>query len=273
MLIWGNVAHQIGMPNMSASAMSTSIRPVYWVVWNRAIVDNVTTERINDELSRIRNSSLPTQEYPRLVAMFLEAYRPSKSLPEELRACGQTAERSRLDSTFGWGPILEMRTFLRKKGDRLPVDLGRLPPAQLRVIFEGCPSPQLLRTFWSITRSSDSYPASADYVTPDHTAFTQDSLAKAVKSHSKQFASTGKIRVRTANRHHLPRSFGRLGAAQKIKTMQAAHMAPRAIDRFGADADKADLLKQVRGSLPGVASALRRYAALCELRQTPPPPR
>ena len=94
---------------------------------------------------------------------------------------------------------------------------------------------------------------------------------KALKAHAKQFASTGKLRVRTT-KHHLPRAFGRLGPAQKIKVLQASAMAPRILDRFVVDDAKANLLKQVRGPLPGMASAYRRYTAFCELRQTPPFP-
>ena len=265
-LIWDNVARQIGMPKMSASAMSTAIRPVYGIVWNRTIVDKVDTKRINEELARIRNSALPTQEYRRLVAMFLEAYRSSNSFPSELWAWRQTDGRLRLDSTFGWGPILEMCTFLHTKGIRLPFDLGRLPPDQFHLLFEGFPSPKLLRDFRPLACSMDSYPAFADYVNPDHTAFAQNSMAKAAKAHAEQFAPTGKLRVLTTNKHHLPRAFGRLGPSHQIKVLQASTMAHRVLDRFVVDATKAHLLQQVRWSLPGMASAFRFYTAFCELR-------
>ena len=271
-LVWDNVARQVGMPIMSASAMSTAIRPAYGVVWNRTIIDKVATKRINDELSRIRNSALPTQEYRRLGAMFLGAYRSANSFPSELWAWRQTAGRPRLDPTFVWGPILELSALLPTKGIWLPVDLGRLPPEQLHVLFEGFPSPQLLRTFGSVKRTLGSYPASADYVAPGHTAFTQELMAKAAKAHSEQSAPTGKIRVRTANMRHLPRSLGRLGPSQKIKALRAPNMAHRVLDRFAVDATKADLLKQARWSFPGMESAFRRYAAFCVLRQTPPFP-
>ena len=115
-LIWGNVARQVGMPNMSASEMCTSIRPVYGIVWNRTIVDNVATKRINDEPARLRNSALPPKDYQRLVAMFLESYHSANSSPSELWAWRLAAERFRLDTTFGWGPVLELCSFLHTKG-------------------------------------------------------------------------------------------------------------------------------------------------------------
>ena len=155
-LIWGNVARQIGMPNMSASAMSTSIRPVYWVVWNRAIIDIGDTKRIIDLLPRIRNSSLPTHEYRRLVAIFRGAYRSANSPPSDLRSWRQTAERFSLYSTFGWGPILEMCASLHTKFMWLPVGMG----AFFRNSFMCYSEDSLAAAFtdlWSITRSMGSY--------------------------------------------------------------------------------------------------------------------
>ena len=204
-LIWGNVARQIDMPKMPASAMSTAIRPVYGVGWNRTIADKAATRRINDVLARIRNSALPAQEYRRLVAMFLEDYHSANSFPSESWAWRQTAERFRLDPTFGWARFWNCVLFYTRMVFGYHLIWGRLPPRKLHVLVEGCPSPQLLRTFWSITRTMDSYPASADCLDPDHTAFTHESLVRTAMAHSKQFASTGKLRVRTANKRHLPR--------------------------------------------------------------------
>ena len=271
-LIWDSAARQIGMPNLSAPAMASDIRPVYGTVWNRAIIDKVTTSRINQVLARIRNSPLPAQEYHRLVAMFLEASHPSNTSPAELWAWRQTAERFRLGSAFGWDPILELCTFLHTKGIWPPSDLGLLPPGQLNPLFDGCPLPKLLRALWSISRPLDSQPATSDYLAPDHTAFAQNSLVKAAKAHAKQFALAGMLRLRTTTKHHLPRAFGRLGPAQQIKVLQASTMAPRILDRCVADAAKANLPEQVRGPLPGMASAFRRYTAFCQLRRIPPFP-
>ena len=73
-VILGSVSRQIGTPEMTASATSAAIRPVYGVVRNRTVIDKITTDRINKVLARLRNSALPPTEYHRLTAMLLEAY-------------------------------------------------------------------------------------------------------------------------------------------------------------------------------------------------------
>ena len=178
---------------MSASAMVAAIRPVYGVAWNRTVVDAIATDRTNRALARIRNSPPPLKGYNCLPAMFLEAYRSDNSFPSELWAWRQTSERFRLDSTFGCGPILKRCPFLHTTGVWLPADMGRLRPDERIALFEGRPSPQLMRTFWSITRSLDSYPDPARYLAPDHTDFARNSMVREVNAHSEKFASTGKF--------------------------------------------------------------------------------
>ena len=115
-VVLGNLARQIGMPKMGDSSICASISPVYGIVWNRRGIDAIATDRANEVLDRIRNSALRKQEYRRLTAMFLEAYHSANSFPSELREWRQKVARFRLDSTFGRGQIVEMRTFFHKKG-------------------------------------------------------------------------------------------------------------------------------------------------------------
>ena len=76
--------------------------------------------------------------------------------------------------------------------------------------------------------------------------------------------------MRTTRKLHLPRNFRKLGPAHRIKAPKDAALNPRVLDRFVFDATSANLLKQVKGSLPGMASAYRCYIDFCELRHFPP---
>ena len=109
---------------------------------------------------------------------------------------------------------------------------------------------------------------SAEYPTPAHAVFTQDSLAKAIRKHAAQFASTGQLRIATKKKLHIPRNFSQRGPSQRIKLLQSAALVPSVLDRYVKGATQANLLKQVRGSLPGISSAFRCYADFCELRKT-----
>ena len=69
------------------------------------------------------------------------------------------------------------------------------------------------------------------------------------------------------------RSFTKLGPKRKIARLRNARVAPAVLGRLCADSSRANMLKQVRGSLPGSVSAFRCYLAFCQMRNlTPFPP-
>ena len=58
----------------------------------------------------------------------------------------------------------------------------------------------------------------------------------------------------------------------RIKVLRETRQAAARIDRFAQDRTHANLLKQVRGSLPAISSALNCYNSFCDLRDTRPFP-
>ena len=107
---------------------------------------------------------------------------------------------------------------------------------------------------------------------PPRKFLTRDSLTKASKRHTHQFQQSGQLNVRIRDRVRLPSTFARLGPARKIQLLMKSDIDPLQINRLVADNVQANLLKQVRGSLPGVSSAYRCYTAFCELRKAHPFP-
>ena len=81
---------------------------------------------------------------------------------------------------------------------------------------------------------------------PPHEVFAHDSLLKAAKRHTAQFARTGKISVRTHTQLPRPKSFMKLGPARKIRLLKSDGILPRAVGRFVKDGTQANLLKQVK---------------------------
>ena len=167
-----------------------------------------------------------------------------------------------------------MRTHQAASGISLPFDLSRITPAEDHQLERESPTPTAFRAQWSDSRtdSSASSTSDAEYVAPAHELFAKDSLLKAIRRHSAQFARTGKISARAHTQLRQPASFSKLGPAHKIRLLKSAGMLPSAVDKFINDNTKANLLKQVKVSLPGMASAFRCYTAFCELRKVPPFP-
>ena len=99
--------------------------------------------------------------------------------------------------------------------------------------------------------------SAGEHIAPAHELFTKDNLAHAIPRHSTQFAVSGHISVRAKSKHRAPRSFPKMGRAQRIRLIGSPAVPPREVDRYVKDANHANLLKQVKGPLPGMASASR----------------
>ena len=94
----------------------------------------------------------------------------------------------------------------------------------------------------------------------------------AIRRHSAQYAAAGPIAVRAKRRLYVARPISTMGPAHRIRLIGSSDVLPRAVDRYIKDAAHDNLLKQVKGSLPGMASYFRCYAAFCELRKVTPSP-
>ena len=126
---------------------------------------------------------------------------------------------------------------------------------------------------WSIARpSSASVYSAAEDLVPVHEIFAPNDLVLAARLHSAQYASSGKIAVRTKRKLHVPRSLSKLGPAHRIRLQKSSAIAPRVLGRYIKDAPHDNFLKKAKVSLPGMASAFRGYAAFCELRKVTPCP-
>ena len=273
-IIWDNLARVVANRDVSLATVRTAVMAVYGISWNRVVMTAITTNRINDVLATLkRYTPLPQKEYCRLSEFFKESYQASADFPPDLMEWHRLAQQLRLELLHGWDAILATAIFLRSHEIVSPSNLGVLSPGDFQPLSEAAPHPQLLRALWCVARSDDAFPSSAHtYLLPPHPAVNKDSLTKAVKAHTSKLQRTGKLVMRTTRKLHLPKDFGKLGPAQRIKTLKAAALNPRVLDRFVFDATSANLLKQVKGSLPGMASAYRCYISFCELRNFTPFP-
>ena len=73
-LILDNLARQISDQMTHANRIVPSIRPVYGIVWNRAVIRMLTTCRIHDMLRMLLHPLLPRPEYGRLAALLKAAF-------------------------------------------------------------------------------------------------------------------------------------------------------------------------------------------------------
>ena len=124
--------------------------------------------------------------------------------------------------------------------------------------MQGMPCPASHPLFWSISRAAFCHPSSSSFHLLEYLSFSGRHLIRAIKRHSIQATRGRKLTIHLSPRLQKVKCIAKLRPAQKIKKMSDAKLAPRTLCRFVLSSTQANLLKQVRGSLPAVASAFRR---------------
>ena len=160
----------------------------------------------------------------------------------------------------------------RGTGIATPEDFDAIPPEEIHQLCQLSPRPNVARAFWGAQRANVTYGATAVLLAQPPGVVSRDSFLKAVKRRAQQFERPGRLRVRARKKLHVPAVFSRMGPSQKIKLLAPGVALPGAVRRFVEDIAQANLLKQVRGSLPWIASAFRRYLSFCDLPKSTPLP-
>ena len=299
-LVWGNLARQVRPPGIPAAQLERALVPLYGVTWNRDVLTpnadggagninvltsnadggagniNVLTSNADGGAGNIdrffclvRNPPLIRSEYDRLVAFLEEAYLTASLLPHGLSGWRSSAHRRRMEMHCGWERMLAVCAPLSPIGVHLPPNIAAMELSEFHTIPHRCdeppppPPPLFPGLIWSISRSvSPDANAAAEHLVSAHAMFTQDALVKDIRRHSAQHATSGKLPIRTHRKLHVPRSFSKLGAARRIRLSKSPDVLPCASGRYIQDATQENLPKQAKGSLPGPASAFRRYTAL-----------
>ena len=163
---------------------------------------------------------------------------------------GERAQRFRLEMHFPWCQLLATSLQLVSAGLPLPSNLAEVNASELHVTAAASPFPVAFRALWSSARTAFAPTSSAgEHLVPAHEMFTQDTLVKAIRRHSAQFARSGAITARPRTSLRAPPAFEKMGPAQRIRFLGSSAVRPLQVDRFIKDSTQANLLKQVKGSV------------------------
>ena len=158
-LVWSRLARTIGHRAHTPAEMRVAMLAVYGIRRNRAVMRALTTNRINRDFDRLRNSDdFPLREYERLTTFLKDAYAASSSFPVELLEWRTSAGKIRLDISDRREAVLATATFLYAQGAPAPFHLGSLSPSAFYPISEISPNAVLLRSIWTDARAKSSPP-------------------------------------------------------------------------------------------------------------------
>ena len=181
------MSRQVGQRDISARELSHALIPVYGLTWNRAVINCVAKDSINNLFGRLRNSARPRAEYGRLSAFFKKAYVAACTFPAELGGWRILAERCRLEMSIGWPAILSAATPLAGKGIGQPLSLAAVPLSSVFALCEGSPGPKAIAALRGVSRSSLAEGSSVGHLIPPRKFLTRDSITLDLKRRNNQF--------------------------------------------------------------------------------------
>ena len=221
-LVVDHLSKVLGAPTLHKSALIQAVIPFYGVNWNRKILTAITTNRLNHELNRLKRADFPAKEYERLADFLLMAYQAHGFFPPGTEEWQMLAERFRIDASHEWDEIAAVIPFLEGRGFISPPQLSDVQPVALEALCKDGQSPLLIRSFWSVARSTYCVAASSAFTLPEHKSYTGTHLLRTIKKHAKQAAYGRKLSTRLSPRLRKIKAFEKMGPAQKIRKLAEA---------------------------------------------------
>ena len=243
-------------PKATARSLPHAILPAFGISWNRDIIQSLARDAVNQLLLKLMNSPSPRLHYDNLAGMFKTAFPRPYSLIPEWDEWKHLVDAFMLDRRFSQEDIAHSVTFLTAKSVPDPGTLALLDAGAIEIIDGEAPNAGPIRTLWRLPRTS-----MADVSPDEHLPLPESGRAadvfktaanRCLWSMDPEFPPRPIIRKRL----NAPISFAKLGPAQKIGVLKRLKTAPVQVRRFIRGNTQRNLLKQARGSLPSVVSAL-----------------
>ena len=266
-IVIDNASRIVGDTKASPQVIREALIPIYGLTWTRAIFARFKQGRLNGFLAKIRNSSLPRSEYERLASFWKQAYEVDSQFLPEWEEWRVIFERFRFDRRYNSKTLSDIIAFLQSKGVTSPELLGSLSLTEVESFADQSQDMTVLRAVWRVMRLTFSQPSSADHLTAAHEPLTANKLFRSIKRGAQESLFSNKSLDSEVKKGRLSERFPQLGPFEKIKQLQASSIPAVKLDRFIMDNTQLNLLKQVKGSLPPMASAVRCFSAFCELRR------
>ena len=259
--------------NATPRSISVALVPLFGINWAKKVISAVKTKPINDLLAKIRNVDIPREDYNRLADLFkLAFFAPVHFLPEweEWRVI---AERYRLERRHSWLELASVVQQFISAGVTSPFELAGLEASAVESTVTSFDHRLPARDFWRASRLNATKASPSDHLFLATQDVDVQSFQRAIKRHKTELSRDPReTPLASSSRIRLPRNYDSLGPSARIKTLRESGQAAARVDRFIQDRTQANLLKQVRGSLPAISSALNCFSAFCDLRDTRPFP-
>ena len=271
-LVMDSINKAANDPKATARSLANALVPAFGIAWNKEIIQALPRDSPNKLLLKLRNSPLPRWHYEKLADLFKAAHAHPYSLIPEWAEWKNLADSFMLDRRFSQEDIATSISFLTAKSVPDPGALALLEAGAVEVLAGAAPNAGPVRTLWRLARTSMSAISSNEHLPIPDAGWSANSFKTAVKRAQWSLQRTLPPLPIIRRRLGAPACFARLGPSQKIGVLKRLKNNPVQVRRFIKDNTQRNLLKQIRGSLPSVVSALNCYLHFCQLVSEDPFP-
>ena len=272
-LIMQNMNRAADNSGATARSLSLAILPAFGLCWNKEVLLAVNSDNaVNRLLAKLRNSPLPRIHYDKLANLFKAAYLNPYSLLPEWAEWRHLADTYLLDRRYPNEEIAQAVTLFMARGVPDPGALALLDAGAVEVLADAKTFAGAIRTMWRLARNTKEALSSNEHLALPVEGLTADSFKKSAKIGILTLDRTRATGPLLRKNLPAPASFRRMGPSQKIGVLRKLKTFPARINRFIRDNSQRNLLKQIRGSLPSVVSALNCYLQFCLLQREDPFP-
>ena len=259
-------------PLPTLKTIRASLVPLFGIQWNKQVICGLTTNRFNDILRKLRNRGLDSATCDELAAFRQDSCTASTARSPEWSLWIPPIRRSRLQDRFSWPSLYESLPPLRRMGYSATENLALLPDAVFGSTFPGTPRLSEARALWGSARFVFSKQAIEGSQPSSAFCFASDTFATAVKAAAKRAKVASTSLAHDDRPLNLNPTFGKLGPSPKLTLLKKRTPPRRALSHLITARAQLNLIKQIKGSLPSVASAIRCYTSFFELISARPFP-
>ena len=269
-LIIANLSRLLNDRSSSRASLDQALRAFLALDWSHEVLSQVGTSRLNTLWARIRSSPAT----PDLIRTVIEHIRRpliarNAALDPAFAAWHTILDRFMLAHTVGpqgWSSTLAL---LARLGLDSPETLAS---ASLDVLRHSLPTRIFPRVslLWQAARLLPG--SSSASRTQLSLMVDSEQIAPALRAGSVESSAFGQDLSALTRRLNLPDDFTSLGPAAKVRRLEAVASDQALLARFLDSGANANILQQVRASLPAVAAGLQGYLAFCRLIRVQPFP-
>ena len=271
-ILLNNLVTVLNKPPTEKADFEQAVAPFAVIHWAKPIIQKIGIAKINRVFGRLKRTDINKTTLRLIIDHFANALADNGlEIPQRLSEWRDIIAKYSLNSLtdyHDWIPVVE---WLETKDLSTPAKFSEISLPEFTSISDESPLRDLLSSLWQAVRIEFN-PAKG--VTPLTLNFRRKnfSLVEALRANNVETSAFGTDLKASQDALGLPDSFLKLGPKARILALQNTTPDSQQLLRFLSIGAQANILEQVRLSLPSVASGVSCYLSFCTLLNIAPFP-